>query len=643
MSDSDFSEAFAELKDLQEKLGRLKQKQTLRNVLKIVGIGRFLYRNIQEEIENNNVSRKRVFERILHETQSRLDYFGHEILEINESARYLPTEKENHLLRLLRKFEKKLNYLKERDADWQIPISDALSKTVSFQSFISNYNIEFEKKELTEQLLRLKGDVLQAETEFKSLSDGNNYFSKRDLSNWKNKWASIIRKTDEYTKKIGFGFDFGSSIQFIISAYSIGENWLENRNQEFTKQEIIRFEDFFNKVESKPLTLEQRKAIVTDEANNLVVAGAGTGKTSTIIGKAIYLIQKGLAKPNEILLLTYNKDVAIELGKRLSNKPQADQLTIKTYHGFGLQVICHATKIKPSVSKLAEDKSKFSQKLSEFLNKRMTDKAFAKMVNEYFLYHLIPYRSEFDFDSFGEYIRYLRQYDLQSLKADRVKSFEECYIANFLYLNGIEYLYEPKYEIRTTNENYRQYKPDFYLPKYKIYIEHFGVNRSGKPAPFISELEYRRQMNWKRSVHAQNRTTLIETYSYEQKEGILLTNLKAKLLEKGVVFSPIPVDQVFDELNRSGRISQFPALLCNFLNLYKASGKNLSQIQNEVAKDDARTRTFLKIFSAIFDDYSSYLKTEEEIDFNDMLNYAAQFIEEGKYRSHFKYVPWLRR
>lgn len=78
----------------------------------------------------------------------------------------------------------------------------------------------------------------------------------------------------------------------------------------------MRFEDFFNKVESKPLTFEQKKAIVTDEANNLVVAGAGTGKTSTIVGKAIYIIQKGLAKPNEILLMSFNKDVAIDLEKQ---------------------------------------------------------------------------------------------------------------------------------------------------------------------------------------------------------------------------------------------------------------------------------------------------------------------------------------
>ena len=67
----------------------------------------------------------------------------------------------------------------------------------------------------------------------------------------------------------------------------------------------MRFKDFFENVESNPLNKEQREAIVVDEANNLIVAGAGSGKTSTIIGKAKYLVKKGLAKPDEILAYSF--------------------------------------------------------------------------------------------------------------------------------------------------------------------------------------------------------------------------------------------------------------------------------------------------------------------------------------------------
>ena len=56
------------------------------------------------------------------------------------------------------------------------------------------------------------------------------------------------------------------------------------------KQELAWHKDFFDKVEKQPLTDLQRKAIILNEQRNLVIAGAGTGKTSTIIGKIGYTL-----------------------------------------------------------------------------------------------------------------------------------------------------------------------------------------------------------------------------------------------------------------------------------------------------------------------------------------------------------------
>jgi DNA helicase-4 len=115
------------------------------------------------------------------------------------------------------------------------------------------------------------------------------------------------------------------------------EIWLKERNNAFISQEIENSKTFFETFESHPLTLKQKRAIITDEANTLVIAGAGTGKTSTIIGKVGYLIKKGLAKPDEILLLSFNRKVAKEVENRLSKLNLG--LAIKTYHGFGLEVV----------------------------------------------------------------------------------------------------------------------------------------------------------------------------------------------------------------------------------------------------------------------------------------------------------------
>ena len=124
--------------------------------------------------------------------------------------------------------------------------------------------------------------------------------------------------------------------------------------------------------------MEQKKAIVTDEQNNLVVAGAGTGKTSTIVGKAGYLIEKGLAKPEEILLLSFNKHVYKELEERIESRLKK-KLQVYTYHSFGLQVIREATETPIEVSPLAEDRVMFTKKIHDFINNRMKRFSFRRI------------------------------------------------------------------------------------------------------------------------------------------------------------------------------------------------------------------------------------------------------------------------
>lgn len=632
---SEFQETIAGLRRIEGNLRHLHKLQKMRNILKIVGIGFFIHKNVEKEIDNNKKERQALLGNWVQKASEYLEYFRTESKKILESNNYLSKDNETRLLSLLDEFNRDLIY-SDAQHDFATQISDFLGVIAETRRFVANYNSEFEKRKLRAELLARRDDVLQAVTEYNSLFFGDYYFSKKELHDWKNKWFQLRNETEKCIRKVGKDLEFKEELDRFLGAYNHGEGWLKIRNQEFVEKETAKYKDFFDKVESNPLTSEQKKAILTDEANILVVAGAGTGKTSTIIGKAGYLLKKGLAKPDEILLLCFNKSVRLELEKRLKKLTVAPEAT--NYHKFGLKIIKHAVKSTPSVSKLAEDKTEFGEKVSEFIRNRMKEPSFSRMVNEYFLYYLIPYKSEFEFDTFGDYIRYLRQYDLRSLKGDRVKSFEECYIANFLFVNGIDYLYEADYEIRTVDENYRQYKPDFYLPKYKIYIEHFGINRERKPAPYIPERKYIEEMNWKIDTHTLNKTKLIQTFSYEQKEGKLLINIEKKLRENNVTFSPIPSDLIFSKLNSLGKTAQLPQLLCNFLNLYKASGKNIQEIQSEVDPEDTRTRAFLKIFSAVYDDYTSHLRKAGEIDFNDMLNNATKYINERKYVSNFKYI-----
>ena len=627
------------IKELKENQIQLKNKIKKRNSILtriLIGLGLVNRENLEKNISELVKERKRLLEEIVPAANQYLEYFSLEANNIASSNSFLPKEKESELLMLLDAFEKGVQELSNEE-DATIQHSSLQSEIARVRGVIASHNFEMELKKQRAELLEHKADILQSETEYNLLDNGQRYFSKKEFYGWRGKWSSLVLKIKDYDEKVRSGVDFAGSINRVIGAFSQDEKWLIDRNQKFINDETLIFSSFFNDIESKPLTEEQKKAIITDEMHTLVVAGAGTGKTSTIIGKARYLLEKGLANPKEILLLSFNAAVADEMEQRLKARLQLCP-TVKTYHAFGLQVIAEATGKKPDVSELTTDKNKFAHKVHGFIKNRMRDASFSRMINDYFLYHLIPYRSDFEFNSLGEYIRYLKQFDFRSMKGDKVKSFEECYIANFLYTNGIDFVYEQPYEYRTVDENHRQYKPDFYLPKYKIYIEHFGVDRNGRTAPFIPQEEYRRSMEWKRSIHAEHGTTLIETYHYEQREGTLLLNLGKKLQEKGVVFEPMPPERFFDDLNAMGRVNQFAVLLCTFINLYKSSGKTMAQIERDVDKNDARTNTFLNIFSVIFKDYSEYLQSKGEIDFNDMLNEATKYLNEGKYTSKFKYV-----
>ena len=106
------------------------------------------------------------------------------------------------------------------------------------------------------------------------------------------------------------------------------------------------------RVENHPLDGEQRKAIYDPARFNLTVAGAGSGKTTTILGKILYLLQSGFASPPEILVLSFTHDSATELRERflreyyqtfaeqvLLGKSPPPNITIETFHSLALKLL----------------------------------------------------------------------------------------------------------------------------------------------------------------------------------------------------------------------------------------------------------------------------------------------------------------
>ena len=279
------------------------------------------------------------------------------------------------------------------------------------------------------------------------------------------------------------------------------DRFRKEANAVYVANELNRSQELFDQIEKRPLTEEQRKAVIIDEDRNLVVAAAGSGKTSVIVAKAGWLLHRGYRRSSELLLLAFARDARKEMEERIRKRLSDDSvhdITVSTFHSLGLAIIGEVEGRRPAIAKVVEDERKLISLLKRIVSELIADKEISDTVLAWFREQFAPYRSPHEFKTWGAYYDYIRRYEIRSLKGERVKSFEECEIANFLYLNGIDYEYERLYEHETGTSEKGPYRPDFYLPDAGIWIEHFGIDAEGKTAVFIPQKEYLESMAWKR-------------------------------------------------------------------------------------------------------------------------------------------------
>ncbi|MBA5763971.1 DNA helicase IV [Vibrio sp. 404] len=128
---------------------------------------------------------------------------------------------------------------------------------------------------------------------------------------------------------------------------------LQQRNNDWIINELDNWEVLFSQIESSPLNLTQKQAVLLNDNNNLVLAGAGSGKTSVLTARVAYLMQSHMAQADQILMLAFGRDAANEMKQRLLNKvgPSTEQVRVNTFHQLGLyilrQVEGHEVKLSP--------------------------------------------------------------------------------------------------------------------------------------------------------------------------------------------------------------------------------------------------------------------------------------------------------
>lgn len=519
---------------------------------------------------------------------------------------------------------------------------------------------------LTEERAFFVSDCIQRFNSAFSLLDGH-YVSKTEAAQFSSAWR------DTYTeiKKIRMrrSESVFPLVREFLSAYENLEEIIKEHNAQYIEKENIRCDQLLSNIDGKSLDHQQRQVVLCDESRSLVIAGAGSGKTLTISAKVKYLCGEKDVSPDDILLISFTRKAAEEMTERIHRL--GINLEATTFHKLGLDIISSANNKRPDVLDNLDGfvRDYFEHKIAD-------DPNTIRALIEFFAYYLeIPADIKIDKpNALGELYDAEKNADLESLRSkyartqhldnisnersasrkslrnEQMKSLQEVQIANFFFLNGIEYEYEKLYPHESTDPMRKSYRPDFYLPEYDLWLEHFGVDKTGN-LPWLSPVEakkYKDGMVWKRSFHKLNGTILLETYSWYASEGILFEKLESMLRAHNVKFNPPDFADIFNSVYATKSDKYFAAfmkLCCTFITLFKSNGYQISELRGMYTKStfkhpffNQRTKVFINIIQPLMEAYDKYLSEQSSVDFSDMINSAAQLVEHGYNIHSYKWV-----
>lgn len=488
------------------------------------------------------------------------------------------------------------------------------------------------------------------------------YLSRRSFDPWKKKAKSSYEELATLSKN-GVLSNWckntksnPNALKAFLRAYETIEEDVKKHNAEFLSRHLESDKEYLDHVldadnPAIKLDEDQRNAVLADEDYTLLIAGAGAGKTTTIEAKAKYLVEKRNIDPAKILVISFTKKATQELKERFDKLKLPAE--IRTFHSIGNSIICQQEATDHSIV----GPGFLYDVVSSYLQTKLQDESFMKKILLFFASYLeIPFDQS---HSLAQYQRELARDNVVTLRselakpldaykqkltknritwrAERVRSIQECQIANFLFVNGIDYEYEPTYPYRFLGSS-KPYTPDFFLKQgnHVAYLEHFGVSEDGKNWRYTPEelARYQRCIQDKKRLHEKHGTELLCTYSSYRDGRDFITHLREELIAHGFQLETRSEKEIYRSIVQIAddryfnRLSQ---LTCNFINRFKTNHYPEERFSDFKAQaninKDARTSLFLDICHQCYLYYEQALKEANAIDFEDMINNAADALE----------------
>ena len=395
--------------------------------------------------------------------------------------------------------------------------------------------------------------------------------------------------------------------------------------EELLRQEIETARAILGSVDGKTLDDQQMRCVIDSSPRQLVIAGAGTGKTTTIIGKVMYLLKTESVSPSEIAIFSYTNPSAREIRDRIQ-KATNSRIYAATFHSFASKIIATVEGTIRNITQNATD---------QFIKERFVPSKLSEeqkqLLCKYVLYGGEHLRSEGDFEFYAEYQAYLDRH----LGTSPYASVGSIFISNYLAIHGIAHYYYKKTD-------------NFLLTGSDIFIQYDPFHINGRwPTCFYEDhralQEKYRTLEQQRISYQNEHTIVIRCHSNQLSDGTLEAYLTRELSRHGI--QPVPRHSA--ELwplafpSDGKELSKIQTTVCNILSLMHGnnySAQDLLSLASSAGLTRHNNHYILHLIESLYLSYRQYLTKNHFTTFDDLIFTAIDYLDKGKYKNPFKYI-----
>ena len=374
------------------------------------------------------------------------------------------------------------------------------------------------------------------------------------------------------------------------------------------------------------LYADQATAVASVRGHFQVIARAGSGKTTTLVNRALFIQKHCGVSQHEILLLAFNRKAAEEMAERLGKALDGRVPHVMTFHALAYAIV------HPKESLLYNGPPGDSQGLSRAFQQVIDDylqiPAFKAQIRKLMLAH---FREDWDRIVEGRYdkskeelLQFRRSLPRESLRSEYVKSFGEKIIADFLFEHDIPYKYERNHWWSGIN-----YRPDFTIfktDKSGVIIEYFGLE---------GDSDYDEMSEAKREYWSQKRDWVLLEFSPQEVttggNDKFRERLKTSLEELGIPCNRLSEDEIWHRV-RDRAIDRFTTASVGFIGRCRKrwlSPKELAEIIERHTPLSPVEGMFLQVAHKLYSAYLNRLNATGEEDFDGLMQRAAEAVDSG--------------